>query len=269
MFMSVESLPKYFYSKKIRFRKDETHISRIYHYSVIIFIFSGILRFTENGKKIELHPGDYYIQREGLIQEGNEKCEEPEYFFIEFNGEFNNNSGIPIRGKFSIDSFKTLIDELREAENSVTATFYKKYSLFLRILDKLYKKNNIINSNSLAYKIANYIHENYKKDISVAEMEKIFSYSSNHIINVFKEQFSMTPHQYIKKLRLDEAKQLMINTNRSLEQIAFNCGYKNFSTFFRSFSDTLNISPSKWREDTKQLIANKIQNEIITAKREE
>ena len=192
MFMSVERLPKYFYSRKIRFRKGDTHITRIYCYSVIIFVFSGVLRFTENGEKIELHPGEYYIQRVGLMQEGNEKCDEPEYFFIEFNGEFNNISGIPIRGKFSEDSFKNLIDELREAENSVTGTFYRKYSLFLRILDKLYKKNNIINNDSLAYKIANYIHENYKKDISVSDMEKIFSYSSNHIINVFRDQFLMT-----------------------------------------------------------------------------
>ena len=83
------------------------------------------IKATFDGKKIELHPGDYYIQREGLIQEGNEKCEEPEYFFIEFNGEFNEKSGIPIRGKFSEDSFKKLINELCEAENSVTATFYK------------------------------------------------------------------------------------------------------------------------------------------------
>ena len=126
MFLSIERLPKYFYAKKTKFRKDETHISRIYNYTVIIFVFSGILRFTEDGKKIELHPGDYYIQREGLIQEGNEKCEEPEYFFVEFNGEFNEKSGIPIRGKFSEDSFKKLINELCEAENSVTATFYKK-----------------------------------------------------------------------------------------------------------------------------------------------
>lgn len=53
-----------------RFQSNEYHITRIYNYSVLIVMMEGILQFYEDGILHTLYPGDYYIQRAGLLQEG-------------------------------------------------------------------------------------------------------------------------------------------------------------------------------------------------------
>jgi len=45
---------------------------------------SGILRFSENDEFVEPGSGEYYIQHEGTTHEGNVKCDEPQFYFVEF-----------------------------------------------------------------------------------------------------------------------------------------------------------------------------------------
>ena len=70
-----------------RFEANEFHIIRIYAYSVLILMMRGVLRFREDGREVSVVPGEYYIQREGLFQEGMPmEGEPPVYFYIEFKG---------------------------------------------------------------------------------------------------------------------------------------------------------------------------------------
>ena len=49
-------------------------------------VFEGVLRFRENGIPVEVHPGEYYIQRHGLLQEGKCESDSPKYFFYTMVG---------------------------------------------------------------------------------------------------------------------------------------------------------------------------------------
>jgi len=55
----------------------------------------------------------------------------------------------------------------------------------------------------------------------------------------------------LTSLRLRKAQSLLLETNKTLEDIAEKCGYKNGFYFSRRFSKKLNISPSEYRKNNK------------------
>ena len=252
MYLSIERLPGYYNCEKKEYEQGEMYPAGRCNCSVIIFVMSGILRFSEEDEIIELTTGEYYIQQEGFMHEGNVKCDTPVFYSIEFPGDFKPNDGISIRGTFDIETFEKPLTALYEAEFSGGMTFFKKVSVFLDLLDSLYKNANHTHTNTLAYKVAKYIHRNFKSNITMQEIEKEFMYSQSYLTNEFKEEFGVTPYQYIKKLRLDASRHMMINTNKSIEQIAFDCGYTNFTTYYRNFTEIFGNSPSAWRKSMSQ-----------------
>lgn len=65
----------------------------------------------------------------------------------------------------------------------------------------------------------------------------------------FRAIYGTTPAAYVTKLRLDEAKRLLVETNESLEEIAWRCGYESGSYFCRAFTEKVGVNPSTFRHN--------------------
>lgn len=63
----------------------------------------------------------------------------------------------------------------------------------------------------------------------------------------FKSQFGKTPTDFIVNLRLDKVRQMLLETNYPLDQIAEQCGYENGFYLSRVFSKKFEMSPSMYR----------------------
>ena len=74
-----------------------------------------------------------------------------------------------------------------------------------------------------------------------------FYFSKNHIINIFKKEFGVTPIKYINNLKLNRAKYLLEVTSDNLEEIAIKSGFNDYSHFYKLFQKETGISPSVWR----------------------
>ncbi len=233
-----------------KFIENEKHVTRLFHQHVLIFMTSGALRFVENGQPIELTAGEYYIQKKGLFQEGREASDMPEYFFIHFDGDWDTLiQSIDIRGHFNIKDFIHLFQEL----DTPTVSVFKQQALFLQSLDKL--ATPLLSQNQIANQLKTYVDLNYLTNFNMEQLSTEFSYSAHYLEKRFKEHFHITIHQYLNQKRIEEAKLLMLTTDRSIETIAFACGYKEFSTFYRNFLALENTAPQKWR---KEKLLNKI-----------
>ena len=57
----------------------------------------------------------------------------------------------------------------------------------------------------------------------------------------------MPPTKYINNLRINKAKALLVNTNRSIEEIAYSCGYHEYSYFASVFSKLTGETPRAYR----------------------
>lgn len=91
------------------------------------------------------------------------------------------------------------------------------------------------------------IHNQYYEEWSVNKMANLLNLSSSRFSVLYKKFFKISPNEDLLKKRLDEAKKLLLNSCASIEEIAFNCGFKNIYYFSYIFKKRTEFSPSKYR----------------------
>ena len=103
------------------------------------------------------------------------------------------------------------------------------------------------NANNLNFSI-NYLHSNYHKNITIAELAKLCGLCVSRYITVFKNLTGLTPKDYLIKFRLQKAKELMKDTNLSLKQISSIVGFEDQLYFSRVFKKHEGVCPSNSRQ---------------------
>ncbi len=250
MVLSFSPMPEFFACATKIFLPNEEHITRCYNKSVLILMMDGELRFKEDGKEIILRPGEYYIQRQMLKQEGVPMNTQPIYFYVEFSGSYSNGRfGLPIQGTFNAKTIVSLMERSEELFRRHDTNLFKMNSYMLRIFSELLSTNkNFDEKYNIAYLIRNYIDSKYYTRITLNEIAKKFGYTEDYITRIFREQYMITPYKYLTNLRIEHARWLLENTRISAEQAAISVGYTDFSSFYRNFRKAFGISPGAVRQ---------------------
>ena len=89
-----------------------------------------------------------------------------------------------------------------------------------------------------------YIHDHLEEPISIEDLTRITSMSESTLHKRFKSTFQMSPLQYIKSLKFNRARALLL-TGLSVSQVALQVGFSCTSQFSREFKKFYKISPSK------------------------
>lgn len=113
----------------------------------------------------------------------------------------------------------------------------------------LYAYELMISKNKFAS--VEYIEKNYPNNIDLKKLANIEHYNPNYYTEWFKNNIGMSPSDYIKKLRINKSKELLINTGLSILQIGESVGYKYNSSFTRAFKDIEGITPNEFRIKSK------------------
>ncbi len=226
------------------FGMGEHHCSRLSSDNVLLLVFKGVLRFTENGIPCELKQGEYYIQKAGLYQDGPYVSDCPCYLYAHIDCEWGGEHVLCKRGRFDINEFMPFLEKLDRLSHSDAPYILKAEALY-EIIEHLVKQTEVV---SVASEIEKYIRQEYKREITLEELSKKFNFSKNHIINLFKSKYSMTPFTYLNYVRIKEAERLLVVTWESTEYIMRECGFNNYSHFFRLFKEKNGISPLRWRQ---------------------
>ncbi len=232
------------------FAPNEHHIRRFCEDDVLLLVFDGILRFSEDGEEKEVKAGEYYIQKHGTFQDGAFASDSPRYFYVHFYGEHGTGTdALPLSGRYDITELRHLINALDRASHS-GATYTEQMALFMQILVLLYTSPTA--DRSVADGVEAYLAEHCIEKITLADLSRRFGYSKNQIILLFKKQYGCTPVSYIRTLRLRKAKQLMESTSDSLQCIAEQCGFFDYSQFYKAFYQAEHRSPVAWRSEIRK-----------------
>ena len=230
------------------FEKNESHITRICPHDVLLLVYEGVLRFTEDGEEYELHPGEYFIQRQNSYQTGERVSDSPKYLYIHFFGKWEEEGqdGVLSRsGNFDYAALLPLIYKLdRLAHGNYTYT--ERIGVFYEILSMLYRSTP--DTDGTAGKILKYIDKNYLTISSLEDICEHFHYSKNHVINIFRQSQGLTPFEYINDLKIRRAMYLLEVTSKSIDEIAIESGFNHYSHFYRLFLRKNGISPFEWRK---------------------
>jgi len=92
----------------------------------------------------------------------------------------------------------------------------------------------------------------FDRPLALEEMAQVACLSPNHFLRTFKQTFAQTPHQYVTQLRLERARRLLAQTERSITDICFEIGFESLGSFSWLFRRHVGISPEAYRRRKMQ-----------------
>ena len=238
---------RYYYASMRYFKEQEHHTDRVCSEDVLLLVFEGVLRFSENGIDYELHSGDYHIQRHGSYHSGALPSDAPKYLYVHFLADWGENDSLPCRGTFDPIALREDMERLDSLAHR-EAPYIAQCGAFYGLLEKLSMKQR---RNSTADDIAAFLERETGDRISLDALCEEFHFSKNHIISLFKKAYGMTPVAYANKIKLERAEYRMEVTSDSLEKIALSCGFSDYSHFYKLFVKRQGTSPEKWRSERR------------------
>ena len=96
--------------------------------------------------------------------------------------------------------------------------------------------------------IIEYVSYNYTKNITLKQLSALYFMNEKYLGRIFKKQTGYSLHEFINKIRLQKAKQMLENTGKSVLEISLDCGYNNVTYFNRCFFRKYNKTPTQYRE---------------------
>ena len=94
----------------------------------------------------------------------------------------------------------------------------------------------------------NYIDEYFLTDVSKEQLAAISTYSYDRFRHIFKNVMGVSPKQYIINKRLEYSKSLLANTDESITEISYKCGFSSTSHFIQVFKQATDLTPIAYRK---------------------
>ena len=121
--------------------------------------------------------------------------------------------------------------------------------LHLQLNFQAKKVNNSDNILKKIYKVEAILQTNLHEQISIQQLARKVLLNQNILKNEFKKLFGETIFNYTKKLRMDNAKNLLIHTQKPIYEIADMVGYKNPTHFTAAFKKIEKTTPKEFRKN--------------------
>lgn len=102
--------------------------------------------------------------------------------------------------------------------------------------------------NQLMQEIATYIYQNYDKKLTLVDMSEKFNISRSYLSKKFKVITGFGFKEYVINVRIKNACRLLLETNKSITDIAFECGFNDSNYFGDAFRHIKGVSPNKYRK---------------------
>lgn len=132
-------------------------------------------------------------------------------------------------------------EDLLKLETTVKLCLYE---LIYELKDKFLRISNekANNENELIIKIVSYINSNITEQLTIEDIANKFYISKSYLTNKFKQVTGSTIWEYVTAKRLLLAKK-MLKSGVTTQNILLNCGFSNYSTFYRRYKEFFGVTP--------------------------
>ncbi len=179
----------------------------------------------------------------------------------------NNEFTIEYVRQLSMEMFFVINTMLSEQYTELESIYTERKNLFKYIMeietlnqikttiqDALYKtveylqQHNIENSNNIIANIKSYIEDNLNEEISLERLSEEVYLTPNYIGHIFKEEVGISYLEYLTHVRMEKAKNMLMDPTNKIYEIAQQVGYKNSNYFSKIFRKYTGYTPSKYRK---------------------
>lgn len=240
-----------FYTQRINPTKYVVPIHSHTCYELVYYYSSG--GFTNiNGKKYYYKPGDFIIIPP-LAHHDDHSNDETEIICIGFyydDIEFKLAEGVYSDSQGKIKNLlENLLLEIQEKKNhySYAANLLLK-QILIEINRFLLPVNSEAGQHDSIMIAIRYIEQYFLTEIDMQQLAKIAQYSYHRFRHIFKQKMGVSPKQYILKKRIVYAKKQLLETNVSITELSYACGFCSTSQFIKTFKEFFDITPQQYRK---------------------
>lgn len=146
-------------------------------------------------------------------------------------------------------SLKQELEQKAPFYNSA-ASSYLEQILIIAIRTHDSSESEVTPSSSiLLHNVTSHLNKNFKKDLNLSDVSKIFNLSPGHLGRLFKSKLGMSFNTYLNRIRTKHACNLLCYTDLSTKQISSECGYSSVEYFFYVFKKQLGCTPNEYRNE--------------------
>lgn len=96
--------------------------------------------------------------------------------------------------------------------------------------------------------VEQYIQKNYMKELSLDILADKVYLTPHYLSSIFSREKGIGINKYIKNVRMEKARELLLDTNMKISDICKLSGYSNLSYFCKAFRNEYGVTPEKYRE---------------------
>jgi len=96
-----------------------------------------------------------------------------------------------------------------------------------------------------------YLGAGYRDRVSLETAAREACLSPFHFNRVFARAFGETPHEFVTRRRIEEAKKLLLAENQSVTDICLDIGYESLGSFSTKFRSLTGLSPAAFRREAR------------------
>ncbi len=226
------------------------------------YVIKGKGDYFVNDKLYRLQPHTLWlIPKDAYYYYIPDKEDPYEYFWIHCNGagmrSLLERIGIseqnPVIYNLQSGDVSTAFHELfalcKSEQTQPCLLLSKLYALFHTLMDTPYEKATAVKNHTspaiddaIAYMKAHFSQDIYLDDLAkTANLEKVY------FTKRFKKQTGVSPMQFLIQFRIAHACRLL-HTDLSLQEIASQCGFQDFTNFLQRFKSVLGITPTQYKK---------------------
>jgi len=228
----------------------------------LLLVTAGCLHMGEEAQTWEVHAGHTLILRPDAHHYAVRGCEETTHFYWLHFQIPEAGGGIDASVEFVLDiprladlmqpltawGFMRDLIELDKQPNA--AARWQQQLVFQQLLLQLSRERGQ-RQDSQAYRLAEqaatYLRAHYREEITYEKLGATLQYNPVYVARCMKMAFNCTPQDYLLRYRLEQAKQLLLNTDTAIGRIAEEVGLPHFSYFSRLFLRQEGITPRMFR----------------------
>ena len=224
-------------------------------------VLSGELIYTVNGSVYKLEKNDLILIPPGSerIREGGSRAR-----YVSFNFTAMEGVSLPrsvyypgalndeMKGMIALFPHKIILDGSKSPPYDPGNARAKAVNLLNYLLLEMMNYTEYNHYSDHVKNAVKYVSDNLTQPISLIDVSKHLHLSREYTAAIFKKELQKTVTEYINEKKMLYAKELLLNGQFTLAEIATNLGYENYGYFSRTFKRYFGVSPISLRSDSKK-----------------
>lgn len=156
-----------------------------------------------------------------------------------------------------------VMDMMKHTRSTVSDLYYlqgKLYELFSVlaadvVIEELMEENK---ENRYIQEAVTYIRNHYAAGLTVEELAGYLGVNRSYFYTLFKNKLQLSPKEFLTKFRISRAREQLILTEESVENIAVACGYHSTLVFTKNFKQETGMTPTEFRKTNRQAAKDRL-----------